>query len=129
MKIEYNWHDRDESMAYEQLLRRSFHCGRGDDFFHLADADMWRYDDKMNVSLETRIGIWSALKLASNEVLSINNKNRNESEDHNTLSEMADKILTIKDQDGCHTLMNKAHKILNQYNINETPRWTFGPSN
>lgn len=96
---------RNDALNYEDLLRKVFNCGRSGDPFTLADTDMYNYTKKKEVELESRLGIWIALRLIKNKLTP---KNQN----YQILSQLEEEILKYKSRKRCREIVNAALKIL-----------------
>lgn len=73
---EFDNYQNDLPMVYELLLRRVYHCGRGDDPFGLANTDRYYLSDKKRLGPDTYIGIWTALYLLKSQIENYEDKER-----------------------------------------------------
>ena len=111
---------RDVTAMYEDVLRRTFHCGNKDDFLSLADSSSYRLDSNSKIHLETRIGLWAAARYLRNQI-------NQQSKDYIRLNKLADKILETGEQEDIESIVIEMQDILNKNNIEEHPHQSLQP--
>lgn len=113
---------KDETEIYEEVLRRTFHCGNKEDFLSLADSSSYRLDSNNNIHLETRIGLWAAARYLRNQI-------NQQSKDYNRLNKIADKLLETGEQEDVKSIVFDMQTILDKNSIEEHPHQSLQPIN
>ncbi len=117
--MSYNSQHKDLPYVYELFLRRVYHCGRGEDPFGLANADMFSFNDEGRLDQDTSAGIWIAFIILRNQIK--DQKSRN---DLKRISDLFESDPTMKCFD---RLCPEIFKILENNEIYEFPHWKVLP--
>lgn len=103
---------KDVAATYEEVLRRTFHCGNKEDFLSLADSSSYRLDANDKIHMETRIGIWAATRYLKSQI-------DHQSNDYTRLTELGHKILETDEQQEIESIVFEVQTILDKNKILE----------
>ena len=115
---EYEIYKKDDGMLYELLLRKAYKCGRSDDPFSLADADVYFYEGKKQLPLKPTIGLWTSLTLLKKQIGSNNSH-------YKEVNNMINEIQVKRSKKKCHEILIKALEIMEENNISEFPHVSY----